>query len=104
MGRGAGRIYGGFDEGPIPSELVDVDTSAFDGLLSEADDDVQKALETLDDVEVNVVLDGDAVIFHGPGNTGNEDNGNWRMIISGNDLNFERREAGAWIKKGAWKP
>jgi hypothetical protein len=28
--------------------------------------------------------------------------GSWRMIRSGNDLNFERRESGSWVSKGAF--
>lgn len=27
-------------------------------------------------------------------------NGSWRIILSGNDLNFERRESGSWVPKG----
>lgn len=31
-------------------------------------------------------------------------NGTWRIGRSGNNLNFERREAGVWVKKGAMLP
>lgn len=50
MGRGAGRLYGGFDEGPIPAELVTVDNGLFDGLFAGEDiENVQEALDFLDD-------------------------------------------------------
>lgn len=38
----------GFDTGPILADRVEVDVSMFSGNLSSLDDDVQKALETLD--------------------------------------------------------
>ena len=31
-------------------------------------------------------------------------NGTWRIGRSGNNLNFERREAGLWVRKGAMLP
>ena len=31
-------------------------------------------------------------------------NGTWRIIPDGNDLNFERRESGTYVKKGADTP
>lgn len=31
-------------------------------------------------------------------------NGTWRIGRSGNNLNFERREAGVWVEKGAMLP
>jgi len=31
-------------------------------------------------------------------------NGTWRIGRSGNNLNFERREAGVWVKKSAATP
>jgi len=44
-----GRLHSeGFDRGPIWAERVDVDTSTFSGILSALDDNVQHALETID--------------------------------------------------------
>lgn len=49
-GRGAGRLYGGFDQGPIPAELVTVDNENFDGIFAGEDiENVQEALDFLDD-------------------------------------------------------
>jgi hypothetical protein len=28
--------------------------------------------------------------------------GNWRIVVDGNDLSFQRRESGAWVEKGAF--
>ena len=48
-----GRLWGsGYDKGPFWAERVDVDTSAFTGNLSIRDDTIQKALETIDAIEV----------------------------------------------------
>ncbi len=30
------------------------------------------------------------------------DDGSWRILISGNNLNFERRESGTWNAKGSF--
>lgn len=29
------------------------------------------------------------------------DDGNWRIYINGNNLEFQRKESGTWVKKGA---
>lgn len=29
-------------------------------------------------------------------------NGSWRIIRSGDDLHFDRREAGSWVNKGSF--
>ena len=43
------RLYNsGYDKGPVQAKRVTTDTSAFAGILSTADDTVQKALDTLD--------------------------------------------------------
>lgn len=53
----SGRIYDtGYDIGPIPASKIDVNTSMFTGHLSIFDDNVQKALETLDQFEINSSL------------------------------------------------
>jgi hypothetical protein len=40
----------GYDQGPLPANTVDTDVTNFDNTLSSADTDVQKALDTLDDL------------------------------------------------------
>ena len=44
-------------------------------------------------VTANVFYIGDA-----------ETDGSWRLIISGDNLNFERRESSAWVRKGDVRP
>ena len=45
---GGRPVLAGYDGGPITADRVDVDTAAFVNILTAADDDVQKALETID--------------------------------------------------------
>lgn len=33
---------------------------------------------------------------------GEEVNGSWRIVRSGNNFSFQRREAGAWVEKGSF--
>lgn len=44
------------------------------------------------------IKDTDAISF------GEEINDSWRIIRSGNNFSFQRREAGAWVQKGVFTP
>jgi hypothetical protein len=39
----------------------------------------------------------DMAIYFGNADT----NGSWRIVRSGTDIHFDRREAGAWVNKGS---
>ena len=41
-------------------------------------------------------LEGPGTIYFGPSGT----NGTWKIMVSGNDLVFQRREAGSYVEKG----
>ena len=42
------------------------------------------------------IKDADPITF------GEEANGSWRIIRSGNNLSFQRRESGSWVEKGSF--
>ena len=55
---------------------------------------------------INFILDrvnDDFIEFVQDGNEIGDD-GNWRIIINGNDLEMQRRESGTFVKKAAAKP
>lgn len=48
---------------------------------------------------VNIsIKDNDPITF------GEEIDGSWRIIRSGNNLSFQRRESGVWVEKGRYTP
>jgi hypothetical protein len=46
--------------------------------------------------EVHLIATG--VVYLGDSAT----NGSWRIVRSGDDLHFDRRESGAWVNKGSF--
>ena len=48
----------------------------------------------------NVNLTDTGAVYLGDANTNNS----WRMIRSGNNLVFQRRETGSWVTKGTYTP
>lgn len=50
--------------------------------------------------DTDIVLASTSAIYLGGATT----EGSWRIIRSGNNLNFERREGGIWVEKGANLP
>lgn len=51
----------------IAARNIDVDTGAFDGILNPADIDVQRALESLDQVDTDVVPEGNTNLYYTDG-------------------------------------
>ena len=51
-------------------------------------------------IERLVVSEVDQVLYFGDEGT----DGTWRLIISGNDLSVQKREAGVWVEKSAFMP
>ena len=49
---------------------------------------------------IQTILASDEPLYLGDPAT----DGTWRIVRSGNDLNFERRESGIWVMKGANLP
>ena len=47
-----------------------------------------------------VHLSSDGIIYLGDPDT----DGTWRVIINGDDLEFQKREAGTYVMKGAFQP
>lgn len=47
-----------------------------------------------------VILGSDGAIYLGNPNT----NGTWKIVINGNDLEFQKRESGVFVMKGAMQP
>jgi len=56
-------------------------------------------LSTPQDIDTEADLRVGSIIFGDP-----EVEGVFRLIPSGNNLNIERRESSAWVKKGAFRP
>ena len=48
----------------------------------------------------NLVITGTSAVYIGDKNT----NGSWRIVRNGNDFEFQRREGGTWVEKGAMQP
>jgi len=59
---------------------------------------LQKAV--LDKPTTVVNLPSDGIVYFGDSVT----NGSWRIVRSGDDFDFQRREAGVWVSKGSFLP
>ena len=45
-----------------------------------------------------VIVDGDIVEYIGDP----DEDGSWKRILSGNNLEYYHKESSAWVKRGAW--
>lgn len=50
---------------------------------------------------VEIIVSTDNINVTPVGDQGTD--GSWRVIIAGTELQFERRELGVWVKKGAFE-